>query len=34
MPPQLQIPFAVLVQAFWVLMVTTITERQARTACR
>ena len=34
MPPQLQIPFAVLVQAFWVLMVTTITERQALTACR
>jgi len=32
MPPQLQIPFAVLVQTFWVLMVTTITERQARSA--
>ena len=28
MPPQLQIPFAVLVQSFWVLMLMTITARQ------
>jgi len=28
MPPQLQIPVAVLVQTFWVLMLTTITARQ------
>lgn len=28
MPPQLQIPFAVLVQTFWVLLLTTITARQ------
>ncbi len=28
MPPQLQIPVAVLVQTFWVLMLTTITTRQ------
>ena len=32
MPPQLQIPVAVLVQTFWVLMLTTITARQGKEA--
>lgn len=34
MPPQLQIPVAVLVQTFWVLMLTTITARQSDKACQ